>query len=200
MFSSFSEAGEYSSLVRDGDMAMQYEEYDRALESFQKAEALEKADDDLRVRIAIAYSCKKDWQNARRVYEEILSRNPQNIKALFNFGLMFYNSGDFVPAARWFAKLYELDPDYPELKFHIGLLFENAGEHDRARRYFIAELNTNPSCGKAWERLGTYRVTQQEEGTEDTAIFIAVVCFLSGTLLLLIKQKRDRDKKADWRR
>ncbi len=51
-----------------------------------------------------------NWAQVKSQYIKILEVDPQNTKANYYFGLMYYESGDFEPAAKHFGKVVNLYP------------------------------------------------------------------------------------------
>ena len=180
-----SQADEYDALVYRGDVALQAGHVQRALTLWRRARELDPKDLNLLVRMGIAESIAENWGQAEELLLDVLEQQPENAKALFNLALMFYNKGEPDTAARWFSKVYRADPNYPELHFHIGLLYEKAGELQKAREFFVQELNVNPSCAKAWERL-SHPGPERKDKPSPLPAFLAAVTFLVVVAAMLL--------------
>ncbi|HNT34926.1 MAG TPA: tetratricopeptide repeat protein [bacterium] len=180
----------FDDLVRRGDALMDARKAGDALSLWEQARIQRPDDFDLRIRIGIARSLLGEWRKAENEFRYVLETNPNNTKALFNLALVFYNQGDYERTKQYLDDLSALDPKYPELNFHQGLLLEIGGDVDGAREYYIQEVNINPSCAKAWERLYARGKKEDEGPSPERCLALGGVCFLAGLLLLLYHRRK----------
>ncbi len=68
-----------------------------------------------------------DYASARATFEAILKRNPKNVAALANLGVVFAQTRNYELAAATYRKALVLNPTHPLLHLNLGLaLFYNA--------------------------------------------------------------------------
>lgn len=111
-------------VVREGDKLLRAGNFDRALERYRKAAALNP--DELEVRAAIAWceyqlaADKAPVRDATRaVLFEVLARQPRCVRAHYDLGLLSLGSGDDEQALLHFNQVLELEPDSIDAKRQI---------------------------------------------------------------------------------
>lgn len=190
-FSQGALAESFDDLVRKGDHFMDARNAKEALNLWQQARLQKPDDPDLKIRIGIAFSLLGEWDKAETEFRETLASNPHNNKALFNLALVFYNKGNYSQAHQHLDQLTILDPNYPELNYHLGLLFEMDGDKQQAHQHYIQEVNINPSCAKAWERLYMNKTGTSKEPSTERCLAIGAVCFLAALILLVYHRQKN---------
>lgn len=108
---------------------------DKALESYQKALALDPTDTDIQSNIytnmgsALARNGKDS--DAQADFEKAAQLDPANAKtAYFNEGAIMYNQGNMDAAATAFDKVIKLDPTYAEAWYYKGMALLGKGTVD----------------------------------------------------------------------
>lgn len=111
-------------VLREGDKLLRAGNFDRALERYRKAAALNP--DELEIRAAVAwceYQLAADKSTVRDVTRaalfEVLARQPRCVRAHYDLGLLSLGSGDDEQALQHFGHVLELEPDQIDAKRQI---------------------------------------------------------------------------------
>lgn len=86
----------------------------------------------LHVLYANAYVQKHSDAEARKEYEEALRLKPDLPAVNFRLGFLFYNDGEYTPAAECFRKELALNPAYSDANLFLGQTLRNLGREDEA--------------------------------------------------------------------
>ncbi len=81
---------------------------------------------DLKVDYAVILRDKGESEKAEEVLKEVLEKNPRNVSALINLGLLYYLKGEKEEARRMFEKAHEADPTH-----RLAQLYVNAVGRER---------------------------------------------------------------------
>jgi tetratricopeptide (TPR) repeat protein len=84
------------------------------------------------VLYANAYVQKHNDAEARKEYEEALRLKPDLPAVNFRLGFLFYNDGEYSPAAECFRKELTLNPGYSDANLFLGQTLRNLGREDEA--------------------------------------------------------------------
>lgn len=87
--------------------------YPRAIETYKQFLALQPANADARVDMAICYFETGDSEQAVREIESVLKKEPKHQMAAFNLGVIQLSSGNLPEAKKWLKKAADLDPSSP---------------------------------------------------------------------------------------
>lgn len=99
---------------------------------------------------------------ARSIYERILSNNEYHADANHRMGYIHFVNNDKETATKYFKKVLSVQPEHPEANFHYGkILLENgqlkkAIEHLKIAEDFIESFDLQYSLAKAYSQLNLY--------------------------------------------
>ncbi len=98
----------------------------------------------------------KNWSQAIASYQRALSEFPNDIDALTNLGLAYFNAGQFESALGPYQRASERTPDDPALYERIGQIQEELGQGQEAAKAYVASaehyLGQQQSAHLALER------------------------------------------------
>ncbi len=108
-------------LVKEGSRHLEKQEYDLAIDSFQKALALEAKSAVTYNLLGMAYRFKynqtrnPDWRGKEvAAFQKALDIDPDYWVALINLGSTFYYQGEKTKAAPLFVRALMVNPNHPE--------------------------------------------------------------------------------------
>lgn len=104
---------------------------------------------------------------ARRCYEDVLARNPENSSALHLLGFLHAFQGRTDEGVALLRRAVELVPRFPEALNHLGLALKRQGKRDEATDCFRRALAIVPDFAEARLNLGNIL---SEQGRLDAAI------------------------------
>ncbi len=98
---------------------------------------------------------------AKQLYEKVLTINSENATARYNLGIIYKQQGDYERGVEEWRRVSRLEPGHPNVHLNIGNYHLSRGELDRAFLEFRAEIQWNPrnplgyfSMGNYWRRVG----------------------------------------------
>ena len=124
-----------------GQVRLDLHQFDKALEDFEKAMALNPLRADTVTAFASGLIKKKRYAEAERYLETVIKENPNFSPAYFQLGVVFSARNKLADAKRNFLKsLMEDDAAFPEAHRYLGYIFREQRLDREARRYFTRYL------------------------------------------------------------
>ncbi|MCU6762569.1 photosystem I assembly protein Ycf3 [uncultured Roseburia sp.] len=145
------------------------EDYENADKMLSKA--LEKGYDKAMMYQAQLLKAQGDSQKAQEVYEEYISKYPEDIDALNEIGVLEMNAGDYENALEAFEKAAALDTDGENQTLRLNRIYayEYSGDFQKAYTLMKEYLKDHPKDKEAqreFEFLKT-RITDQSQQKSD---------------------------------
>ena len=167
-------------------------DHSSALGIWQKLVADSPDDVALLLRLGVSQSLLCRYEEAEESFRRGLRIQPANTKLLFNLGLMHFRKGDHARAEELLKQTLALDHEYPEVRYHLGLLCEKRGQRTQAWQFYQQELDVNPGCSSAWERLLTRDKGPKRDISDVAAITFFAACIAISGLLLFARWRRQK--------
>jgi tetratricopeptide (TPR) repeat protein len=112
----------YAVLGRLGDSYQKANQYDKALETYNKAIAVNPSAGDLHNSLGAVYARMNKIPEAQAEFKKSAELNPAGAaQAYYNLGVILYNAGKMDEAAEALKKSTELDANYADAFFYQGL-------------------------------------------------------------------------------
>jgi tetratricopeptide (TPR) repeat protein len=127
-----------------GAAYMNQQSFEKALQSFQQAYAVDPQLSTIRLNQGIAYLYRQETDKALPIFQEAVKNDPGNARAWYNLGLLYRTSGDFTSAAAAFRKVTELAPKDADAFYFLGASCSQAGNNPCAIEAFQHALQLNP--------------------------------------------------------
>ena len=140
-------------LIHRGDIALDHGRCEEAIRLWTQALELVPGSPTARVRIGIAHSKMNRLQEAERQFRAVIAQAPGCDEAWHNLGLLHFKQHRLDDAEEALWRSLDITRYYPQSNFHLGLIAELRGDLEAARRRYLAEVNANPRCLGAWDRL-----------------------------------------------
>ncbi|OQA77353.1 MAG: tetratricopeptide repeat protein [bacterium ADurb.Bin243] len=86
-------------------------------------------------------------------FQTASAESEQDINAINDVGLLYYNSGNYEEAISEFKKILKKKPDHDVAYFNIGCVYQKKKDWKEAERSFSAVLELIPDDGEAQKRL-----------------------------------------------
>jgi tetratricopeptide (TPR) repeat protein len=139
--------------------------FEKALKSFQQAQAADPKLVIARLNEGVALVNLQKVDEAKTVLENALERDPKLPNAWYNLGLMAKNAGDTDAALSAFKHVIEIDPNDADTWYFLGTAYVLAKEFPHAIDAFDHALKINPLHASA--QFGLSRAYQQSGDTND---------------------------------
>ena len=134
-------------LVILGELAEKENNFLLAKIYYEKAESIDGELEDLHYRLAnlLNYEFKGQKKTAAKYYKKALRQNPENIDALYNYGVILYEHlGENKKALELFEKTLQLKPDHPFAQYDKAVIFYEKGLWKKAAIAYLDAVNINP--------------------------------------------------------
>lgn len=103
---------------------------------------------------ATALMAKGQYQDALKLLDQQVARNPQDAQARFARGIALTRLKRTTEAMKVFSDLTRDYPQLPEPYNNLAVLYAQQGDYDKAREALQAALATHPGYATAHENLG----------------------------------------------
>ena len=103
---------------------------------------------------AIEYHKNKKLDDAKKLYNEVIKRDPNHIRALNNLGIIFFSLKNFNEAIEVFKKTITIDSNYISAHNNLGLLFKEKQNYQKAISSFEDAIKINPNYFEAHNNIG----------------------------------------------
>lgn len=143
----------YEINLRLGWLTYLNKEYAASQGYYQKAVALKPYALEPRFGLVYPLSALQLTDKTLQVYEEILKIDPQNSKANYWAGVIWYNRKKYEPAARYFEKLINLYPFDYDGNHMLAWTYLNMGRSNDARILFGKALLARPGDASCLEGM-----------------------------------------------
>ena len=139
--------------------------FEKALKSFQQAEAADPKLVIARLNEGIALVNLQKVDEAKAALEDALKQDPKLPNAWYNLGLLAKNAGDADAAIGAFQRVAQLDPNDADTWYFLGTAYVQAKQFPQAIEAFDHALKLNPLHASA--QFGLSRAYQQSGDTSD---------------------------------
>jgi GT2 family glycosyltransferase/thioredoxin-like negative regulator of GroEL len=103
-----------------------------------------------------------DIEGAKRIFEQILSADPNSIEALNNLGVIAFQQGGIDQAISYFTSVLETDESYFEAIENLGKCGEAQKEYLKAAEWFERALKLKPDDIGLLNSLGNYFIQAED--------------------------------------
>jgi protein O-GlcNAc transferase len=107
------------------------------------------------MELSLRFFQEGNLQQARRMCEEILHGEPDNVMFLHFLGEICYRLGDYPSAAAHITKSLELNPANTDAYNNLGVVLKDMGQLEEAIRCYQQLLLFQPEYPDAYANLGT---------------------------------------------
>ena len=114
------------------------------------------------IRLAIDATKQRDFKRAERLYLGVLAKEPKNVAAQANLGLVYVQLGRITDAITALRKAAALEPDQPEFPGQAALIALKANRFPDAIQDAKAALRIAPNHRPALLALGAALLAQQK--------------------------------------
>ena len=114
------------------------------------------------IRLAIDATKQRDFKRAERLYLSVLAKEPKNVAAQANLGLVYVQLGRIPDAINALRKASALEPDQPEFSGQAALIALKANRFADAIQDARAALRIAPNHRPALLALGAALLAQQK--------------------------------------
>ncbi|MHA1688421.1 MAG: tetratricopeptide repeat protein [Promethearchaeota archaeon] len=81
-----------------------------------------------------------EYEKAEKIFKKILNMEPENYRALYYLGVVYFNLNENDKAMDKFQEALKIKPDYKYCYYNIGLIYESKNEYEIALEYYKKAL------------------------------------------------------------
>ena len=96
---------------------------------------------------------KKQFRKAYHVFSKLLDDKPNDFKANFQMGKMYYELNDLNKSIFYFKRSNKAQPNNPNILFNLALALQGTGEVDEAKKIYLDLILINPKDVKSYYGL-----------------------------------------------
>ncbi len=142
--------------------AMNAQQYDAAIASYQAILAKTPALTLINMQIARAQRMKKDYDGALASYKKIIDAEPNNDKAKIEVGMTNLEKGDYAAAEAALLPMAQSTSANREVFYNLGEVKFAKGETDEAVKYYQRAVDIDASWGKPLFKIGLAKLQKAD--------------------------------------
>lgn len=150
-------ADTYALNLRLGWLSYLDGKYKEAMNYYAKAIQLRPSSIEARLGFVLPAAKLKEWTKVGEQYDAVLRLDPNNYKANYYRGLMFFNVGNYKTAGTYFNRIEHLYPFDYDIVILTAWNFYYLKEKGRAKALFNQALLIQPTSASAAEGLALCR-------------------------------------------
>ncbi len=133
------------------NMALAYrhkKDYPAAKDAIERAISLDPSSTGNRVLYGNILFEQRNYDGAKKMYQDALSRDPENASALYNMGIVLLRGGDKVSGMEYLKKAGEADKlgKVAHMSYSkLGSLYSSMQDLDSAEKYLRMAISVNPT-------------------------------------------------------
>ena len=109
---------------------------------------------------------KGKYRTAEKIYQEILTKTPNNLYSLSNLGVVYFRTGKLKAAELTLKKAVTLSPNDEFTHTTLGIIYYRQAKFDNALTELTKSLGLNPKSATAHNYLG---ITASQKGWQEAA-------------------------------
>ena len=106
-----------------------------------------------KIHVGIKALKKKEFQNAQKIFEDLLNEQPMNAEVNHFLGITFQLLNEINKAKIYYKKSIQIKPNFAEAHKDLGNIFYKIGEIYKAESCYIKSLKINPKLTEAKTNL-----------------------------------------------
>jgi len=149
-------------------------ETDEAVKAIQEARSIDTTNAEFHFWEGWIYSHSKRWQDAIRVFEEVINEHAQNKQVVrrtqYSLSNVYVQKGDMRKGEEILEKIFEEDPDDPSVNNDLGYLYADQNKKlNQAEQMIRKAVKAEPENAAYLDSLGwvLYRLGKYEEALEN---------------------------------
>ena len=135
---------EATAYYENGNAALKSKDYDRAIDSLQRALALKPDFPEALNLLGMSYFYKNDYKTARGKFERAIALNPSYAFAYANLGNLYFMTGQPDKAEELLKRALGISPNLVSAYYSLGAIYVELGRADEAATYLTKGLELDP--------------------------------------------------------
>ncbi len=137
-----------------GKCYQEREEYEKALEFFERSKHANEDEFEIQVNIAETQRLSGDSQNALKIIQKLSKGHDDDANLHYQWAHCLDNLGEYDEALTHYNRALEIDPDHPNSLFRLAYYYDLSGDDEKALEYYEKCAETVPLYTNAMINLG----------------------------------------------
>ncbi len=146
-----------------GNKAYQEENFDKAIEAYQEAIALNDAMWAYHFNLGLTYKKAGQADKALEAFRRAAELNPESYSCNKEMGEALAKRDQNEEAAPFYQKAVELNPEDPDTQYNYGIVLSQLGQNQEALLHFTKATELDPEYADAYYQAGTILIGQNEK-------------------------------------
>lgn len=116
------------------------------------------------------YNRNRIWQDPQTLWENVLEKFPNNVRAYNALGVILKNDSQHDKAAEQFQKILAINPTYPPAYYNLGDIRLKLGDYAGAIKHFKKALSLNLTHRFQFDTLISLAIAYSEMGDNENAV------------------------------
>ncbi len=129
------------------------QDYDRAIELFEKALEIDPENGDAHNFYGVMLFRMGNYDDALEHFQTAIKFNPLNAQSLTNMGALEFSRGNIENARKYFEEAIDSTPEYAKAHFNLALILTREGEFKQAAGHYEECLKNAPEDADATGNL-----------------------------------------------
>lgn len=134
----------YEINLRLGWLYYNWGKLDESIKFYKIAMKLMPSSIEAKLGYVLPQAAKNNWEEVLNTYLEILKLDPYNSVVLYRTGLIYFNTGDYANARKYFEKLVSAYPFSYDGVSMLAWTYYRLNKKGEAKSYFYRALLLNP--------------------------------------------------------
>ncbi len=139
-----SESEDYDSILRQGIIFLNHNDYERAIEQFDKAISLQPNSAKVYNLLGISYFQSKNYKLAENQFDRAVDLDPSYAQAYGNLGGTYYIEHQFEKAKDMFMKALSISPNLISANYSLGTILLAEGNIEEGTLYLSKGIALDP--------------------------------------------------------
>lgn len=157
-------SGDY---IRSGNRYYDKKDYQKALESYNRAIELDQNNAIAYYNRGIVYGKQREYEKAIEDYSRAIDLDENCVNAYNNQGSAYGEQGEYDKAVADYSRAIELDKNYKNAYYGRGIVYGKQGEYDKAIADYSKVIELDENYAYAYNNRGN---VYDEQGEYDKAI------------------------------
>lgn len=148
------ETTDTETLVLIGGAFYDHNQYEKAIEVFQKVLEYDPSNFDALNNLGVSYDQIDDEENALFYFNKLLELNPNSARILSSIGAVYQKLDDLKTCISYYDKALAVDPEFVSAIYNKGVALHESGYYEESTHYFTKTLAHQPDHEDASYNLG----------------------------------------------
>jgi len=117
-----------------------------------------------------AYSRNTIWKDSQKLWEDVIAKAPNNVRAYTELGAIFRDEGQYIEAMNQFEKALKINKHYALTYYNIGYVHYKSGSYKNALMYFRKTMEFKLPALLRMETFNSMGMTYSEMGNDIDAV------------------------------